>query len=625
MMFRATSQRPRPPPGRRSRLAPRPISTDKADMAQITSREELEDWLKDKPADWAQVIAARAALRVLPYAFAKRIPDEWVTNCSLALFRVTALSWTAPDFPADDLGKAARTAADAASGVVARADAAARAFAAADAAYGAARALVYAAGFTASSAANAANAANAAYDATRAFLYAADVWANINDDCEQLANDEVPASVARRLTRERLWPKGEPRGWRETWVAVATGRLVALNQGYSVWIDWYNRRIKGERAAFDIPGDDDRTEDKKILARLADATNDDFWGKGSTYVNTTLQSWIDEARERVRPRDAPFVTDPLRQLEAAPDDLINLSPEPQDRRSPIFGTDASGRIAISAHAGAETLRTDPQAQTRHALARRMAQALGDALRGHNNAGYITGMAEAYVAAMGDRAEAADPAILVFAGDQLREAIAKHRLAGPDDDLQPLPSAADRDASGFISAHNMYAGSDPYLDDLDRTTRGPDAPLPAADPADITAITERAYDDGIVAETSHDYIVAAVAVAPAVYDPSDRHSRFASGLAQNFARYSIELLATYPDEAAWATVAAGVGALVVLGPAAAAGGAVSGVVAAYYLARNIIANEGIYRKLLGASPAGEHNFKRMIRFLKSLPIKSLKDD
>ncbi len=575
-------------------------------MAQITSREELEEWLKDKPADWAQVIAARAALRVLPHAFDQETPKKWVSIYPLALFRATAISWAARNFPAHDMGDAARSAEVAASAAT---DAAVNPGAndAADAAAGAA----YTAFDTANSAAGAGYAADAAAHGSAA-------WTNITHDCDWLANEGDAASASRTLTREPLRPARAPMGWEQAWVSAAS-RLAALNEGYSVWIDWYDRRIKGEDAAFDIPGDTDRIEDKAILARLADATNKGFWDKGATYVNTTLQSWIDEARARVRP---PAKADPL----------TDLLPDPQDGRSPIFGTDASGRIAISAHAGADILRTDPQAQTRHALARRMAQSLGDGLRGHNNAGYITGMAEAYVEAMGDRAEAADPSILIFAGDQLREAIAKHRSAGPDDDLQPLPSAADRDASGFISAHNMYAGFDPYLDDLDRTTRGPDAPLPAATPAEITAIAEGAYDDGILAETSHDYIVAAAAVAPAIYNPGDRHSRFASGLAQNFARYSIELLAAYPNEAAWAGVAAGVGAVATFGVtatvtavAAVAGGVVAVGGVAYHVARNIIANEDTYRNLLETSPAGEHNFNRVIRFLKSLPYKSLKDD
>lgn len=604
-------------------------------MAQITYDKELEKWLKDKPADWAQVIAARAALRVLPYVFDLPNSEDWAANYSPALFRAVAISWAATNFPAHAMGRAARAARADADIAANAANAAARAVA--NAVNAASRAEAYAANYAAAGAvAYAVNATDAAEvtdvaDGVARLAARAAAWANIRHDCDWLSNESDPTLVSRLLTRQPLWPLDAPYGWSEAWNSAAAC-LAALDQGYDVWIDWYNRRVKGERSAFDIPGDSDRTEDKAILARLADATNEDFWDKGATHVNTTLQGWIDEARDRVRPRDAPFITDPLRQLEAAPDDLTDLLPDPQDGRSPIFGADTSGRIAIRAHAGAEALRTDPQAQTRHALARKMAQALADALRGHNNAGYMTGMAEAYLEAMGDRAEAADPAILVFAGDQLREAIAKHRLAGTDDDLQPLPSAADRDASGFISAHNMYAGSDPYLDDLDRTTRGPDAPLPAATPAEVIAIAGGVYDDGILAEPSHDYIVAAAAVAPAVYDPDDRHSRFASGLAQNFARYGIELLAAYPDEAAWAGVAAGVGAVATFGVtatvtvvAAVAGGVVAMGSVAYRLARNIIANEEKYRKLLGTSPAGEHNFNRVIHFLKSLPYKSLKDD
>ena len=442
-------------------------------------------------------------------------------------------------------------------------------------------------------------------------------WANINADCVWLAEHPASKDAALAMTGMKLWPAGKPVGWSEAW-ASASELLATLDLGYGEWIDWYNRRIEGHKAAFDIPGDSDRTEDKKILARLADATDKDFWDKGATYANTTLQSWIDEARERVAPPKSKPLTD--------------LLPDPQDGRSPVFGTDASGRIAISAHAGADALRTDPQAQVRHDLARRMAQAFGDALRGHNDAGYITGMAEAYLEAMGDRAEDADPSILIFAGDQIREAIAKHRRAGPNDDLQPLPTAADRGATAFLSAHNMYVGSDPYLDDLDRTTRGPDAPLPEANPAEILQIAGGAHDDGIIAETSYNYIIAATAVAPAVYDRANRHSRFVAGLAQNFARYGIELLSAYPDEAAWAAVAAGVGATVMFGPVAVftgvavvAGGVAATVAAAYHMARNIIANEDKYRKLLGTSPAGEHNFNRVIRFLKSLPTKSLKDE
>ena len=587
-----------------SPLVPRIGSGDSIAMVEITSHKDLEIWLEGKPVEFAQVIAARAALRALPYSLLRKELIDVKINHANIVFRdaigvVTKFINIVHNEEAHQsvarkfLVNAAHELHDIPVGTTFRPEVAA---------------------LTSLRAVNAAIQLPAAvvrdytamvYSACVAFDDQTDAWRAVSADAEWL-NNRATRSATHRFDTSELWHGEQPSNL-ALMMSSIQNRLLALDPTYQVWIDWYNRRIKGEDAAFDIPGDINRTEDKGILIKLADATDEEFWGKGAEYVNSTLQSWIDEARTRVRP--------------PKPDPLTDIVPDPQDRRSPAFDRDTSGRIAISIHAGAEMLRTDPQAQVRHDLARRMAQALGDALRGHNNAGYITGMAEAYLDAMGDRAEAADPSTLVFAGDQLREAIAKHRRAKPDDDLQPLPSAADRDAGAFLSAHNMYVGSDTYLDDLDRTTRGPDAPLPSATPAEITQIAVMAHNDDILAETSYDYIVAAAAVAPANYNSADRHSRFTAGLGQNFGRYGIELLSTYPDEAAWAAVAAGVGAVAVLGPVAAIGA----IPVAYYIARNIIANEAVYRKLLSTSPAGEHNFKRMMRFLKSLPYKSLKDD
>jgi hypothetical protein len=134
------------------------------------------------------------------------------------------------------------------------------------------------------------------------------IWMNVSRDCYLLLDRDKSASSSRMLTATDLWPSGGREGLNGIWQNAA-GRLLARNSTYQVWIDWYSRRIEGHDAAFDIPGDTDRTEDKAILARLADATDEDFWGKGATYVNTTLQSWIDEARERaaVLPEHVPDI------------------------------------------------------------------------------------------------------------------------------------------------------------------------------------------------------------------------------------------------------------------------------------------------------------------------------
>ncbi|MCB2089327.1 MAG: hypothetical protein KDD98_10945, partial [Sphingomonadaceae bacterium] len=60
---------------------------------KITSRKALEVWLEDKPREWAHVIALRAALRVLPFAFDpanfETAPNQRLTA---AVFRAMAVS-----------------------------------------------------------------------------------------------------------------------------------------------------------------------------------------------------------------------------------------------------------------------------------------------------------------------------------------------------------------------------------------------------------------------------------------------------------------------------------------------------------------------------------------------------
>jgi hypothetical protein len=267
-------------------------------MVEIMSREELEDWLDFKPKDWSLALAARAAMRALPYAFGNRTPDLRGSSYALAVIRPVAVSWAVPNttvYNEEVLERLSASADDAddASTIAERVGANVAAYAV-DSISHAARA--------AHGSNYARRASNAAAEASRASFSdnaMASVWASVVADCNWLASEADMGLAARRLTGAALWLTAEPLGWRVEWMDAAN-RLMILNQGYQVWIDWYNRRIEGHDAAFDIPGDIDRTHDKAILARLADATDADFWGKGVTYVNTTLQRWIDEARIEAR-------------------------------------------------------------------------------------------------------------------------------------------------------------------------------------------------------------------------------------------------------------------------------------------------------------------------------------
>ena len=326
-------------------------------MVQITSREELEEWLENWPAAWGRVIAARAALRVLPYAFEVFIPEIWVNETGLVLFRAVFIAWAASNFPAYDMVEAADKAANIAS----------------DDAQNASGSAAYAPGVASSAAAAVADpiysidavdgAAYLAADATGDFFT---IWKNTDYDCDWLFEHGIAPPPGYRLTWKRLWPLDMLPRFGQQW-ALATARLLALDPTYQVWIDWYNRRIEGHEAAFYIPGDIDRVHDKAILARLADATDEDFWGKGATYVNTTLQRWIDEAREQAAidyvASGAPLNLGSEAELAARPELLARFAEveaelaKLKDQLTSLTGT-GHGQIGHNQPFGAGSLRDD---------------------------------------------------------------------------------------------------------------------------------------------------------------------------------------------------------------------------------------------------------------------------
>jgi hypothetical protein len=220
-------------------------------MVEITSREELEHWLNFKPKDWSLVVAARAAMRALPYAFGNRTPDLRESGYALALIRPVVVLWAVSNttvYDEDVLERLSISADDTddASTIAELVGAAIAAYAvdsishAARAAHGSNYAL---------------RASRAASDASRASfsdIARGWVWASIVADCNWLAGEVDMGLAANRLTGAALWLAAEQKGWRVEWTDAAN-RLNILNQGYQVWIDWYNRRIEGHDAAFDIP------------------------------------------------------------------------------------------------------------------------------------------------------------------------------------------------------------------------------------------------------------------------------------------------------------------------------------------------------------------------------------
>ncbi len=255
-------------------------------MVEINNYDDLERWLRNRPREDAVVIAARAALRVLPLLVTARGKDAearraiWV----LPVFRAMAAPWVAAVEPTEraEVWGAAYAAANPANANAANAHPAAYAAAYANAA---AYAAVNPAATSAAAAAN--TAANGGGTTTGNVANA--VWGSVSVDATALEKD----ASAERVETLPLWPEDPP-----VWAADAWARLedhlLKADEGWEVWTNWYEDRLHGRPF-------DKALEEARVLIP------DEIWEQGPEAVNTEIARLIIEHAERATPQGERLV------------------------------------------------------------------------------------------------------------------------------------------------------------------------------------------------------------------------------------------------------------------------------------------------------------------------------
>ena len=228
---------------------------------------------------------------------------------------------------------------------------------------------------------------------------------------------------------------------------------MVIDPNYSVWNDWYERRIRGERKAFEISGDKYEIEDRKILRRLAEATDEDFWGRGHEHVNATLKGWLDEARERVAP--VPEIETP-----------------PQEAGAIAYGVNEHGKLDRLPLSDQVHLRDVPDQRRSYADLR---AATGELLEEGQRLGpRLHPRLERFAQSMPERFEDAEAYLVWRDGIALRRLYRAHLAVahGKDPDPTRLDAAVAEGLGGVLDLYNAFAFADDGIRAKDEATIPP---------------------------------------------------------------------------------------------------------------------------------------------------------
>jgi hypothetical protein len=244
---------------------------------------EFENWLQGQPREVLTMLAARAALRVLPFAqMAKH--EDYRGRLVLPLFCAGSVAWSAAKYPALETDLAARAAAALLAAFANRAMAARlQPFLSPE--------IFFAHRF-----------ANASDDEARAALLSAmrgknGAAAAIQRDAAAKANGKfVPDILARKL-----WPGTRPRWIAELWKELKQD-LLAAQEDWDVWTDWYEARLQGNAYY-----------EESETARLWIA--EENWEQGPRIVNREIKGFLgrqipNQRGEKKRAPSAPGVPPP---------------------------------------------------------------------------------------------------------------------------------------------------------------------------------------------------------------------------------------------------------------------------------------------------------------------------
>ncbi|MEM7690769.1 MAG: hypothetical protein AAF291_17275 [Pseudomonadota bacterium] len=491
---------------------------------EIKSREELEAWLSDKPREWAQIIAIRIALRVLP---ADLDPKFWVSKhdhgyYALGLFRALIVAFASVGYRNDTISReAARWAAiEFPHGHGPSTAAKFSAFASChDSTKPAIGELIDAIRYADMTVNEASHSQGSRHQAVR--MNALEL---AEEDGKALLEHGNPAEA---LASE-LW--SNELGWRvESWTRVRKW-LSASEDVFDVWREWYHGRLQGLPRAFK---NFDGASDEAFYRWIAEQNND-WWSREPREVNADIKAKVEELRKPSPPSDAELEQEP---------------------RALLFRGNEVNQVALSDQTSATALLSDSEARDRHLLTKQLASAaLAASHRDLTQAFDVGGLLKSYLEALGREPSEIRASNLVAFGGFLRNQVRNREASSKPPFTEDQQEALDQ----WRVAHNMLVAAHSYLASLERKGRDADLPEKVLNRDVTQSIIEDGRENGALHESAANALVQISEAVIARNDPDDSQNLTWMDSLRNSIRAAAAIIKANPLKAA-AGVASGTAA------------------------------------------------------------------
>jgi hypothetical protein len=431
-------------------------------LVEIKDSEELKAWLRGKPREVAVALAARAALRVLPIVQMDKY-EGYARNLVLPVFRATAVSWATAKYLEND-SEIARARAEAAG-----APYSAYAILAGSSAFAA----LAAADVGADAVADAATAAEAAVRAASAGdASATDIaifWSAVSDDARRVEEGVAASDIA----GSPLWQrqrfhyqfgsqtvvellKEQPDQLQSLWLELKAA-LVAANDHWDVWTDWFDDRLAGRVR-----------DEERELAYVS--IEEALWAEGPAIVNAEIKRRIELqiSHAELDATEDPDIAEIAGIVEPPP---IEAIPD-QEPIAARFGVNSEGLIDVVPDPPAPGTAADPLQREYFDELRLKAQALVEL--GPNLLGALNDPANRFRVGLKDRIEDISITSLWSRGNTLRIRLKAHDLTmnGAEPDPGRLPPLVAETLRDLVHTWNIFIVGDPKGRELDDIRLGP---------------------------------------------------------------------------------------------------------------------------------------------------------